>query len=737
MYTLQSNHFLSKIIAGVVICVALAISTVAHAGYLSGTCSSPLSISFSNASFVGGLGWSSGGSRTISYSGSCSNCQFGPGVYGWGTSPLVEYYIGRSGGSSAGSYSTCKGTFTLYTRSCNGPNLTGDGPFSQYNASGSGGSGQCMGDHYDGWSNLGKGTNAGGGYCVVAVENYNNGSGNATINVSGANWYTLWWGSGSVSHSCGGGSQSPYPGPGAHPIPGRIEAENYDTGGEGVAYHDTTSGNSGGDYRSDDVDVETCGEGGYNVGWIASGEWLEYTVDVDSSDMYDIEIRVASESAGGNFHIEFDGSNVTGTLSFSATGGWQNYTSVFAEDISLSGGQQIMRVSMDSSNWNLNWIEFTSLMDLTPPDPPTGLSATAGDGTVSLDWNDNSEGDLAGYNIYRSTTSGGGPGGYSQIDSLVAISEYTDDTVTNGTTYYYVVTAEDTSSNESDFSNEDSATPIDITPPAPPTGLVATPGDGSVSLDWNDNNEPDLAGYNVYRSLTSGSGYTQLNGPLVTLSEYTDDTVINGTTYYYVVTAEDVSTNESGYSNEDLATPADTTPPAAPTGLVATAGNETVGLDWNDNNEPDLAGYNVYRSTTSGSGYGKLNGPIVTASNYTDDTVTNGIPYYYVVTAVDTNDLESGYSNEDSATPDYQNCADVQAGDDGLTSDLDGDCYVNYVDLEIIVYYWLDTDCSTPGDCEGADFEPDGDVDFVDFSTFGLQWMYCNDPEDPGCTQNW
>jgi len=182
-------------------------------------------------------------------------------------------------------------------------------------------------------------------------------------------------------------------------------------------------------------------------------------------------------------------------------------------------------------------------------------------------------------------------------------------------------------------------------------------------------------------------------------------------------------------------------PPAAPTGLIATAGNETVGLDWNDNSEPDLAGYNVYRSTTSGGDpvpYGKLNGPLVTISEYVDDTVTNGIPYFYVVKAVDTNDLESvGYSNEDTATPDYQTCADVQAGSDGLLSDLDGDCYVDYWDLEKIAYYWLEIDCSTFGDCEGADFEPDDDVDFADFSTFGLQWLHCNNPEDASCTKSW
>ena len=95
------------------------------------------------------------------------------------------------------------------------------------------------------------------------------------------------------------------------------------------------------------------------------------------------------------------------------------------------------------------------------------------------------------------------------------------------------------------------------------------------------------------------------------------------------------------------------------------------------------------------------------------------------------------YSNEDSATPDYQDCDDVQAGDDGLLSDFNGDCYVDYEDLETVAYYWLEMDCSTFGDCEGADFEPDDDVDFADFSTFGLQWLHCNNPEDSGCTPNW
>jgi pectate lyase len=97
--------------------------------------------------------------------------------------------------------------------------------------------------------------------------------------------------------------------------------------------------------------------------------------------------------------------------------------------------------------------------------------------------------------------------------------------------------------------------------------------------------------------------------------------------------------------------PPDTTPPAVPTGLGAAAGDATVSLDWNDNIESDLAGYNIYRSTTSGSGYTKLNGSLLNSSDYTDNSVTNETTYYYVITAADTNANESAHSSEVSAMP--------------------------------------------------------------------------------------
>ena len=86
----------------------------------------------------------------------------------------------------------------------------------------------------------------------------------------------------------------------------------------------------------------------------------------------------------------------------------------------------------------------------------------------------------------------------------------------------------------------------------------------------------------------------------------------------------------------------------------------------------------------------------------------------------------------------FADCAAVQAGHYSLDSDLNGDCYVDLLDLEIMADYWLHTNCTAPGNCQGADFVPtDGVVDFFDFGDFGSQWRQCNNPLDANCTPNW
>jgi subtilisin family serine protease len=95
----------------------------------------------------------------------------------------------------------------------------------------------------------------------------------------------------------------------------------------------------------------------------------------------------------------------------------------------------------------------------------------------------------------------------------------------------------------------------------------------------------------------------------------------------------------------------DTVPPANPTGLASTSGNAVVNLSWTASAEPDLAGYRVYRSTTSGSGYAEITSALVTATSYADTAVTNGTAYYYVIRAADTSGNLSGDSTQVAATP--------------------------------------------------------------------------------------
>jgi len=135
------------------------------------------------------------------------------------------------------------------------------------------------------------------------------------------------------------------------PIPGLIPPENYDTGGEGVGYHDTTAGNLYGAYRNDDVDIveRPGGPTGslYHVAETKAGEWLAYTVEVAEPGTYWLAANVASDGDGGTFHVEFDGVDKTGPLTVPNTGGWHNFQPVRVP-VQLSVGVQLMRIVMDS-----------------------------------------------------------------------------------------------------------------------------------------------------------------------------------------------------------------------------------------------------------------------------------------------------------------------------------------------------------------------------------------------------
>lgn len=153
-------------------------------------------------------------------------------------------------------------------------------------------------------------------------------------------------------------------------IPGIISAVDYDMGANGVSYSDTQykneSGspglaNNGGRYRNDGVDIEesedTVGNG-FNVGWIEAGEWMQYTVEVVVSGLYDVTFRVASLAGGGRLALYADGGVVIPQVVIPATGGWQEWVEVTVGGIQLDAGLQVLRVDVASGGFNLNTMEF-------------------------------------------------------------------------------------------------------------------------------------------------------------------------------------------------------------------------------------------------------------------------------------------------------------------------------------------------------------------------------------------
>src|SRR5579864_7507975 len=175
------------------------------------------------------------------------------------------------------------------------------------------------------------------------------------------------------------------------------------------------------------------------------------------------------------------------------------------------------------------------------PAAPTNLMANAGNGQVGLSWSASSG--ATSYNVKRSTTSGGP---YTTIASPTTTS-YTDTGVTNGTTYFYVVSAVNTAG-ESANSSQVSAMPQVV--PAVPTNLTAIAGNGQVALSWSASS--GATSYNVKRSTTSGGPYTTIASP--TTTSYTNSGLTNGTKYYYVVAAVNTS-GTSANSTQVSATP--------------------------------------------------------------------------------------------------------------------------------------------------------------------------------------
>ena len=270
---------------------------------------------------------------------------------------------------------------------------------------------------------------------------------------------------------------------------------------------------------------------------------------------------------------------------------------------------------------------------LAVPSPPSNIVATEGNSQVQLAWaapSDDGGSPITAYKVYRSLISGG----ETLLATLGNVLAYSDSAVTNGLTYFYMVSASN-SAGEGAKSVEVSATPHPPpTIPGAPENLQAAAGFGMVTLSWQqpaDDGGEAITSYTIYRG-TTPSTLSQIGTVAGSVTEYGDMGVTAGTTYYYQASATNLI-GEGPRSNTASATMPG--PPGQPTGLAVTAGTLQATLTWSapasDGGSP-ITNYRIYRGVSSGA-----YSPVAMTGNvltYTDTGLAGGQTYYYSVSAV-------------------------------------------------------------------------------------------------------
>jgi hypothetical protein len=232
-------------------------------------------------------------------------------------------------------------------------------------------------DHADGSGNVFLKDDANGSVFMVTQVNQSIGT-------------VEWWRALTNSAAYGGSAPVPVKSPfGVAPanIPGTIQAENFDYGGPEIAYHDldvkTMDDNTNRSITTFrvtdrvDFDLATGDAGGYALAVTRTNEWTAYTVNVSQSGQYTIDVRVASKGVGGSFHVEFNGANVTGPLNVPDTGDWQNWQTITKSNVTLTAGQQTMRIVMDTGGisnlvGDINYVRIWPAGQNGPNDDPDG-----------------------------------------------------------------------------------------------------------------------------------------------------------------------------------------------------------------------------------------------------------------------------------------------------------------------------------------------------------------------------
>jgi fibronectin type 3 domain-containing protein len=287
--------------------------------------------------------------------------------------------------------------------------------------------------------------------------------------------------------------------------------------------------------------------------------------------------------------------------------------------------------NLNQTGWDIfgaavNWA--TNRGDV-PPGAPTRLTAIGHASDITLTWTGSFG--ATSYKVYGSVFRGGP---YS-IETTTTGTSYVDRSVVSGKPYYYVVTAVN---NAGEGNNSNEATGASgCSVPAAPTGFTATGGDTRATLVWTAVQSANS--YKVKVSATSGSGYANV-ATGVTTSSFVNTGLVNGTPYYYVVSAVNAC-GEGADSAEVAATP---NPAAgAPATLVATPSTGRIVLTWAAG--ANATSYDVMRSFTTGAETLLQN---VATTSFTDTGVTDGQVYYYVVKSRNSASV-SAASNEASA----------------------------------------------------------------------------------------
>jgi hypothetical protein len=277
---------------------------------------------------------------------------------------------------------------------------------------------------------------------------------------------------------------------------------------------------------------------------------------------------------------------------------------------------------------------------------PTNLTATLSTPTQAvLNWTDNAPTTELGFYIERSTTSGSG---FTRVGTVPAnTTTWTDVSgLALGTTYFYRVQAFEAAGGTA-FTNEASVTASNI--PNTPSGLTVQSATlNGIVLNWTDNASNET-GFQILRSIVSGSGYAVVGSVAANVSTFTDisSSLAGGFTYFYVVRAISPQGNSANSNQVSATFPQGIT---TPTNLTATAASGTqIDLRWTDNSNNET-GFSIERSLQAASGFAAVGNVAANATTYNDNGLSAATIYYYRVRATGSGGNNSGYSNVANAT---------------------------------------------------------------------------------------